>query len=75
MSRLPDANNDAVVTRVPAMQLAIEPDDYASNIWTLLSMTFGLLVATMVEMSRGQLTFFNAVIVLNLLWCVSSVIT
>ena len=37
-------------------------------------MNLGLMVAMIVEMSRGSLSFFDAIIVLNLLWCVQHLV-
>ena len=53
-----------------AIQMAVAPDEYAMNSCSLLSMSFGLMVATMASMAKGELSFFNVLVVLNLLWCV-----
>ena len=48
--------------------MVVAPEEYAMNSCTLMSMSFGLMVATRVVMSKDELSFFNALLVLNLLW-------
>jgi len=44
--------------------------DAPSALWTFISTSFGLTVAAIVQAGAGSLTFFQAVQVSNLVWCV-----
>ena len=44
--------------------------DTANAFWTLTSMSLGLVVAAIASAAKGQLSFFNAIIVQDLVWCV-----
>ena len=50
------------------LQVILKPTESDSALWTLGSMSFGLMLATIVSAVQKQLTFYNAIQVQNLVW-------
>ena len=48
--------------------VSLSPADAIGAFWTLTSMSMGLMIAAVSAASKGELSFFNAIQVENLVW-------
>ena len=50
------------------MQVTFGAEEAFDAFWTLVFMNFGLLLASVVSATQGQLSFYNAIQVQDLAW-------
>ena len=54
------------LSRVAVIQTRLNEKEALAAFWTLASMSFGLMIASIISAAQNQLSFFNAFAVQNL---------